>query len=150
MFEYLKSIYRMNKKYQTINIILAENDDYGDPSGKVHRIDFEIDDEIALSIEPANFMDGEPIFTTDIGGITMYGCTCKTEAREYWTGNRMNNQYPTPAGYAIGFINMLSKSKKFIVSEGWSTLYYKFKKGEEITAADFDLDPSIQPQLLIP
>lgn len=138
---------------KTIDIHLCENNNSGSPSGRVSMIDFLVDDEIVLHLEAIDLEAGEPVYTSSVAGgatIQMYGNSIKTDARDLWAGNKLWNKYTASVGYALGFVNLLSDSKKFTVASGDTTLYKAFYSHIQIIASDFGIDEDVEPLLLNP
>lgn len=139
---------------KTIDILLCENDEQGRPSGRLHRIDFMMDDEIILQLEAKDLEKGEPVHTSSVAGgatIQMYGFSIKTDARSSLAGNMLWNSYTAQVGYALGFLNLIKDKGNFTATEGNTQLYNAFNAAYlSIIADDFGIDEDVEPLLLNP
>jgi hypothetical protein len=126
-----------------ISVMLAENNGMGDPSGSVNMIDFSMPNgETFLRLETYDLC-GRNIWTND-RLIVMYGVRIKHSGCETWCGNMHWNCYKVPDYYAIGFINMLRRSKDWQWSEGWTSLTSKWDLNQDVTGHDIDLEENIE------
>lgn len=124
-----------------IDIMLCQNDDQGN-TGKVFMIDFQIDMETCLRLETVDLL-GRDCFCND-RIIEIYGVRVKHSGCAEWVGNIHWNCYTVPADYAIGFMNLLLRSRDWSANEGWGVLFEKWHKGEEISGRDLDLTEDVK------
>ncbi len=130
-----------------IEIMLCENDNNGNVTGFVAAIDFYYLEESFARLETADLFKSEPCFT-NWRVIDMYNTRTKYHDRREMVGNVFWNSYRTPLSYSLGFINMLSASKKWHCTEGYSSIYEKFNSGQPISSLDLDIEEEIEPRII--
>lgn len=99
---------------------VAENNDYGSPSGKAQVIEF----ADCLKFEPDNFY-GYAFRTSTKGKykrVHLSGVIYPYRAIHEWYGNMVWNAYQIDTTSATAMINQLYKSGKWSVNEGYTEL----------------------------
>ncbi len=134
---------------ESITIYLAENDDQGEPCGKVSGINFFIANECAAFLEIPWIGQQEQIITTP-RTIEIYGIIIRTFARGTWSGNMKWNSYETLPEFALGLINVLMRSNKWVLTGGWSDIDKKWSAKADITYSDFDLVTPVRDMVIDP
>jgi hypothetical protein len=112
---------------------VAINDDNGNPTGDCQAMTFDIDGEQAIEIEcEVTFRHLEDKKAVRIG------------RKEYpihgyhtWVGNMAWDSFLVKPEVAAQIINAIRPNAQCIA--GWSALFEKYRRGEDFTAADFEV-----------
>lgn len=124
----------------TIRLMICENNEQGDPSGKVCQIDVEDPrhEEVCLSVEhEAFFQGGTPFGEWAHRRISLHGYVFTYNHRQTWVGNMMWNEYALPIAHAVGLLNVLRRSGEWEPRSGLTDLLARWDQGEDMTCADF-------------
>lgn len=131
-----------------IHVNICQNDDMG-RLDKALMMDFSLPNgETFLRIETIDLEPRECLCNDRI--IEMYGVRVKHSGCTEWAGNIYWNLYHVPDYYAIGFINMLMRTREWSCIEGWSEIFEKWEKGEPVSGRDLELDEDIQGTVVNP
>lgn len=134
-----------------IEFQIANNDNMGNLISDVFMIHLILDDEIALQLESADIYNGGEKLPFENNRVFFEnGCRVKYDSMRQWAGNMHWNAYRFQDAYALGFLYLLQKSGKWLVTEGYEELFQKWVKDEEITANDLGLPQHIQKLYLDP
>lgn len=126
-----------------IDVCICQNDEMG-RLDKAMMMDFSspVDGETFLRIETVDLQPRECLCNDRI--IEMYGVRIKHSGCSEWVGNIHWNLYKVPDYYAIGFINMLMRSRDWSCIEAWTEIFEKWAKHEPITGRDLELDEDVE------
>lgn len=129
---------------QSIQVSICENGKEGWPCQKASLIEFSLYGETFLRLEPLYMDLGVDVFTSK-QLIIIDDVRIKHIGRKMWYGNKSFNLYNVPFSYALGLIEVLMMSRKWVWTEGWSNIIEKWAKFETITGNDLELDEDYQP-----
>lgn len=126
-----------------IQVNICQNDDMG-RLDKAIMMDFSLPDgETFLRIETVDLQPRECLCTD--WTIEMYGAIIKHNGSPIeWAGNIYWNLYKVPTYYALGFINVLMRSREWSCIEAWSEVFEKWENGWPLRGRDLELDEDIE------
>jgi hypothetical protein len=134
-----------------MKVHICENTTHGKKAGKACAIIFFYTDcDIMLHVETIT-MDGEPLRSTDsiYQHIIYNGQYFKHGGTQWWAGNMMWNGYNMADDHALGFINALHRSRRWMASEAWVEISEAWDKPDELPGELFEL-PGVQPAWMNP
>lgn len=128
-----------------IEFNLCQNDRVGNKTHAVRKIDLVVGSEVALELEPKGHVWNESVELKSSDYRFFFdNARVKFNKETDWAGNIFWQGYQFTDAYGLGFLYLLQQSGKWYVSSGWSNLYEKFEKGEEITAEDLELPKEVK------
>lgn len=131
-----------------IDVNICQNDDMG-RLAKAMMMDFSFPDgETFLRIETVDLQPRECLCNDRI--IEMHGVRIKHSGCTEWAGNIYWNLYKVPDYYAIGFINMLMRTREWSWTEGWNEVVKKWDAGDQIRGRDLELQEDIEGMVVNP
>lgn len=141
---------------KNILINICENNNAGNRSGYCTKIEFinedglnEYDLDAYLRLDAKTMFDGGEPINTEGHNIVMYDHIIKCTSCAEWYGNRMWNTYTVPANYALGFLNLLKRKKRFDMESALENIFQKWDNAfDDFNALDFGItDPFIHPTI---